>query len=39
VWYIAVTMGSVTFIYVWYLRFDMFVCFLVRWGVWCDGLL
>jgi len=35
----AVTTGSVIFIYVWYLRVDMFVCFHVRWIVCCGGLL
>ena len=35
VWCSAVTMGSVIFIYVLYLRVDMFVCFRVRWVVCC----
>ena len=39
VWCSAVTMGSVISIYVYYLRVDMFVCFHVRWVVWCGGLL
>ena len=39
VWCSAVTIGSVIFIYVWYFRVDMFVCFHVRWVVCCGGLL